>query len=220
VTPPLAIFDLDNTLLDRASAFEGWAHDFVAEHALDPTELDWLRAADGDGFVSRNAFVTAVLARYGLDEAVEVALRELRAGIVERAELFPGAVAGLDLLTERGWLVAIATNGSTAQQWAKIRRHGLDGHVHAVAVSEEVGAAKPDPLMFSTAASRCGIALHPSHWMVGDCATRDVAGAAAAGLRTVWMRRGRTWDPAMPTPNAIADTISEAVDFLRGLAPR
>jgi phosphoglycolate phosphatase-like HAD superfamily hydrolase len=55
---PLAIFDLDNTLVDRAGAFRRWAVEFVARHGLDPAERRWLVAADEDGFAPRPAFLT------------------------------------------------------------------------------------------------------------------------------------------------------------------
>jgi putative hydrolase of the HAD superfamily len=67
--------------------------------------------------------------------------------------------------------VAIATNGNTAQQTAKIRRTGLDAHIDALAISEEVGASKPDARMFQVAARRCGSRLDGDGWMVGDCPT-------------------------------------------------
>jgi hypothetical protein len=37
-----------------------------------------------------------------------------------------------------------------------------------------------------------------------------VAGGQAVGLRTVWVRRGRIWDPATRAPDAIVDEVSEA----------
>lgn len=87
---------------------------------------------------------------------------------------------------EAGWRIAIATNGETGQQWAKIRNTGLDGHVDTVAVSQEVGVAKPDRRMFDVAAERCGVRLSDGGWMVGDCALRDISGGRAMGLR--WLR--------------------------------
>jgi beta-phosphoglucomutase-like phosphatase (HAD superfamily) len=33
---PLAIFDLDNTLVDRMAAFRSWAEWFAGQHGLDP----------------------------------------------------------------------------------------------------------------------------------------------------------------------------------------
>jgi HAD superfamily hydrolase (TIGR01509 family) len=210
----LAIFDMDNTLIDRAAAFHGWATDLVQRLGLDPRELDWLIESDGDGFSSRSGFAAQVKDRYGLDGPVEEVLRGVRAGVLDRVEPYPGAIAALDQLRRDGWLIALATNGGTETQWAKIRRLGLEAHVDAIAVSEEVGAHKPDRLMFETAAARCGASLATTDWMVGDCPTRDIGGAHALGLRTVWMRRGRDWQPSVPSPTAVADTVSEAAGLL------
>jgi HAD superfamily hydrolase (TIGR01549 family) len=210
----LAIFDLDNTLIDRAGPFQRWATAFVARHGLEPAELDWLVEADGDGFTSRTGFLSQVRQRYGLSQPVETLLTSFREEIVALVEVDPRVPAALDGLRAAGWRVAIATNGATEQQWAKIRRTGLDDHVDAVAVSQEVGASKPDRRVFEAAADRCGTTLSTLDWMVGDCATRDIGGAQALGLRTVWMRRGRAWADTSPTPDAIVDDIPGAVAAL------
>lgn len=111
--------------------------------------------------------------------------------------------------------MAIATNGETSQQSAKILRTGLDAHVNAVAISEEVGARKPGRRIFEVAAERCGVRLSEGGWMIGDAPDADIAGGRNAGLRTVWMRRGREWDSALPLPDGIADGISAAGKALR-----
>jgi FMN phosphatase YigB (HAD superfamily) len=97
-------------------------------------------------------------------------------------------------------------------QQAKIRRAGLI--VDAVAVSGEVGADKPDRRMFEAAARRCGARLADGGWIVGDCPIRDIAGGRAAGLRTIWMRHGRTWDAATPPPDATVDSLHETIGVL------
>jgi HAD superfamily hydrolase (TIGR01509 family) len=210
----LAIFDMDNTLIDRACAFHGWATELVQRLGLDPAELAWLLDQDGDGFSSRAGFAAQVKQRYGLDAPLEEVLHDVRTGVLDRVEPYPGATAALDQLRAAGWLVALATNGGAQNQWAKIRRLGLDRHVDAVAVSGEVGAHKPDRRMFETAAARCGATLTETDWMVGDCPIRDIGGAQALNLRTVWMRRGRAWQPPAPPPTASADTVADALAVL------
>jgi phosphoserine phosphatase len=71
VTSRLAIFDMDNTLLDRTGAVHRWATEFAAERAIDPADVVWIINADGDGFVSRADFATALRERYGLIESVD-----------------------------------------------------------------------------------------------------------------------------------------------------
>jgi putative hydrolase of the HAD superfamily len=45
----LALFDLDNTLIDLDAAFRVWAGEFAAERALGAETVDWLVAVDREG---------------------------------------------------------------------------------------------------------------------------------------------------------------------------
>jgi putative hydrolase of the HAD superfamily len=64
-------------------------------------------------------------------------------------------------------------------------------------VSEEAGVAKPDPKIFEIALDRLGVGALETV-MVGDSWINDIAGAAAAGLRTVWFNRTDLERPAEP----------------------
>ncbi|QSB16469.1 HAD family hydrolase [Natronosporangium hydrolyticum] len=207
---PLAIFDLDNTLVDRAGSFTRWARAWVTEQGLDPAEVEWLTEADGDGFVPRAEFMAAVRHRYGLATPVSRLVADYQPRIVESLVPDPGVPAALAGLRTAGWRVAIATNGGTYQQQAKIEKAGLADAVDAIAISEEVGVKKPDRRMFEVAAARCGAELVDG-WMVGDCPARDIAGGHAVGLKTVWLRRGRPWVPGQPPPQAAVDDVPTAV---------
>lgn len=67
----LALFDLDNTLIDRAGAFRQWASKFTADRALGQKEVEWLERVDDDGFAPRNEFFEEVRQRYELAESVD-----------------------------------------------------------------------------------------------------------------------------------------------------
>jgi FMN phosphatase YigB (HAD superfamily) len=212
---PLAIFDLDNTLVDRAASFLRWATRFAAVQGLEPADVTWLVDADGDGLVPRSLLLAGIRKRFSVD----LPLNAYQAQIVELVELDPAVAVALDGLRTAGWKVAIATNGQTHQQSAKIRRTGLDAHVDAVAISEEAGERKPGRRIFEVAAERCGARLTDGGWMIGDAPEADIAGGRNAGLRTVWMRRGREWDAAFPMPDRVADGLPAAVEAVRS-APR
>jgi hypothetical protein len=62
----LAVFDLDNTLLDRSGLFRRWAVDFVRARAFDPSMVDWLEAEDCDGLTPREALFRAAAERFQL----------------------------------------------------------------------------------------------------------------------------------------------------------
>jgi FMN phosphatase YigB (HAD superfamily) len=65
---------------------------------------------------------------------------------------------------------------------------GLAPHLDAIVVSEEVGVRKPRKEIFDEALRRLGVsAAEAVH--VGDNLAADVAGAAALGMRTIWLTR-------------------------------
>jgi len=64
----------------------------------------------------------------------------------------------------------------------------LADYFQSITISSEVGAAKPNPLIFATALQkhRCDPARA---WHVGDSSVDDQRGAQAAGLRGIWLQR-------------------------------
>ncbi|WP_280666346.1 MULTISPECIES: HAD family hydrolase [unclassified Kitasatospora] len=215
---PLLLLDLDNTLLPRDSAFQAWAKGFLSEYKLPPTEVDWLSTIDGGGYVPRSTVLGAAKRRYGLDLSMEFLLAHYRRGINSHIACPSSHIEALSSARTAGWMLAIVSNGGTGPQLEKIRRTGLAALVDAWVVSEEAGCAKPDPLIFEIAAQRCGISLSTDWtaqtWMVGDHAPADIAGAAAAGIRNVWLHHGRPWPELGYRPTLSARDVPEAVRMI------
>ena len=64
----------------------------------------------------------------------------------------------------------------------------LKHYFDTVTISTEAGAAKPDPLIFTTALQKHGCQPQTA-WHVGDSRKDDIQGAKAAGLRGIWLKR-------------------------------
>lgn len=64
----------------------------------------------------------------------------------------------------------------------------LEDFFTSITISTEVGAAKPDPLIFTTALAKHHCEPQTA-WHVGDSYTDDYQGAQIAGLRGIWLRR-------------------------------
>jgi putative hydrolase of the HAD superfamily len=204
----LLLIDLDNTLIDRASAFKAWA---LARFGQ--TEVDWLVAADRNGHTPREHLAEAISVRYGMPAAR--ALVELRAGMVDNIVLDPAVPTALRTATEAGFVPVVVTNGTVAQQEAKLRRTGLDLLVRGWTISEGAGVRKPDRRIFELAAASVGRTLDDGGWMVGDNAEHDIGGGLAAGLRTVWVAHGDTWPRALAyRPTVTTDGFPAAVSEL------
>jgi HAD superfamily hydrolase (TIGR01549 family) len=211
----VALFDLDDTLVDRASAFSAWARWFCDRHHGGPGDLAWLLEADEGGIRDRGVLLAGLAARLGL-EADDA---DLVSDYWEAYPTFyapdPAVLEALTGLRAAGWHLAVVTNGPPRQR-QKLTRAGLDPLVEYCAVSGELGVAKPDRRIFEAALAGLGVPDGPdlTAWVVGDRAEADIAGGRAMGWPTIWMRLGREWSGPGPAPERSADDVAHAVALL------
>ncbi|MEU6075332.1 HAD family hydrolase [Micromonospora sp. NPDC047074] len=215
---PLLLLDLDNTLLDRAGPFRAWGERFLAGVGAPPTDIDWLLSIDADGLTDRWDVADAVRDRYGLQHPSIDLVDELHEGVLAAIRLDPLVACALRIVGEAGWTPVVVSNGGVRHQEAMIRRTGLDRFVADWVISEDVGVSKPNPRIFALAARRVRLPLHGA-WVVGDGPEADIGGAAAMGLPSVWLHRGRTWDDSRFAPTRTADGVIAAVAAVLAGAP-
>lgn len=152
-----------------------------------------------------------------IDEGTEI--RNEPGGVVLRAECLPGAREVMLSLYGQGYTIAMVADGLVESFHNTMTQHGLDHIFAAKAISEAVGAEKPDPRMFRTAMEQLGLtdADRSRILMVGNRVMKDVAGANAFGIRSVLLR----WSPryrdewGMARPDYIIDTPEELPELLR-----
>jgi HAD superfamily hydrolase (TIGR01549 family) len=216
----VALFDLDNTLVDRSAAFARWAHDFVVERGLDPSAVPVLCELDRDGFASRHALFSEARRRLELGDDVERLISDYRSRYPEYFAPDGAVQDALGLLRDDGWRIGVVTNGPPTQRH-KIDRAGLSPLVDVVVISDEFGVAKPDRAIFEEALRRCGVdgAMADHAWMLGDTPGPDIGGGRAVGLRTAWFHRGRAWPEHHYYPDAVVGDVGEAVRLLRAADP-
>ncbi|WP_320066922.1 HAD family hydrolase [Micromonospora sp. RTGN7] len=207
---PLLLLDLDNTLLDRAGPFRAWGERFLADVGAQGADIDWLLSMDADGLADRWDVADAIRDRYGLLISSLDLVEELYEGVLANTRLDPLVACALRIADNAGWMPVVISNGILRQEDAKIRRTGLDRYVADWVISEEAGIGKPDARIFALAAQRVRMPLHGA-WVVGDGPEADVGGAAAAGLPSVWLHRGRAWTDSRFAPTRTADGLIAAV---------
>jgi putative hydrolase of the HAD superfamily len=201
---------LDDTLLDRSGAFRLWAKGFLQEIGAPSEDLDWLLSVDADGLTSRWDVADAIRDRYRLRIPSIDLVDELTEGLVERLSLDPLVACALRIADDAGWVPVVVTNGTSRQQDIKIRRTGLDQYVADWVISEDAGVSKPNPRIFALAAQRVRMRLAGA-WVIGDSPEADIGGAAAMGLPSVWLHRGRTWVESRFRPTRIAEGVIPAL---------
>lgn len=209
----LALFDLDDTLLDREPAFLLWAHAFIDRHNLSEDSLELVIQTDLDGNKPRRLFFEELREALGVATNVGELVDQYWTVYPSYFRVEDSTFDALRRLRHSGWKLGIVTNGPPTQ-WKKIEAANLTPYFDAYCISEEIGIRKPDIGIFMEAARQCGSTLNG--WMVGDSAESDIVGGQAAGLQTIWFPRGQTWDKTDSVPDAIATTIAEAVEIILG----
>lgn len=207
----LALFDLDNTLLDREKAFALWTSEFMASNGLDGGARAVIARADGDGIAPREDFFSELRRELGVTTAIDELVADYYLEYPSKFSVEPETIDGIRLLRASGFKVGVVTNGPPSQ-WSKLEAAGIATEFDAVCISAVVGSWKPDLAIFRKAAQVCNVALEG--WMVGDSGQSDIVGGANAGLRTIWMARGRNWTLNDLTPDHIVDSIPEAIDVI------
>lgn len=137
-----------------------------------------------------------------------------------RADLIPGAGKLVRQLKRRGHPLALCADGPVATFENILTQHGLYGCFDAFAISEAVGVEKPDERMFRAALD--GLNVDSAHYenavMVGNNLERDIAGANAFGLNTVFLawsnKRRKTPESDLETPDFTIQQPLELLDVL------
>jgi putative hydrolase of the HAD superfamily len=230
--PPVVLFDLDDTIVRFTAgqpdcwqlALEQHARDH-ADHALllaairaessefwaPPERAFWGRQ---NMHAARRRIACSALAGHGLSLAL---CHDIADAMTERKEAlvrpFEGALDTLEALRGRGHRLGLLTNGSAEFQRRKLRRFALEPLFELLLIEGELGYGKPDRRVFDAALAHFG-ARASDACMVGDNLEADIAGAAAAGIATVWHDAHGAGLP--PAPSARPDRVIGSVRELLG----
>jgi len=140
-----------------------------------------------------------------------------------RADLIPGAADVVRELKRLGYPLALVADGPAATFTNILTQHGLYDCFDAFAISEEVGVEKPDPRIFIHALDQLAIRRedYGRVVMVGNNLARDVKGANALGLISVWLdwapRRSKIPAGASEVPQYTINTPAALLPLLQRL---
>jgi len=238
-TPEAILFDLDDTLLieDAASnrAWEETARLFAEKTGLcDSADLlqrirasaRWFwsdpvrsKGAVASFFEARKTYVKKALQELGCND------EKLAVEIVDRfsetkdlyIDFYPGAEKIVREISDRGFKMALLTNGDAVVQRQRVERFKIPAYFPVCLIEGEVGFGKPDPRIFHLAMEKLDVNPEQS-WMVGDLLQTDIIGASGVGIHTIWCDYGRKGLPADPpvTPDRTIYDISELIEIIDG----
>lgn len=148
----------------------------------------WRDYAEGkiDKIELRNGRFTDTLKEFKIDNAKmgeDMSSRYLEISPYQ-THLFPSTKEVLTDLKNSNYKLHIITNGFKEVQFTKLENSGIIHFFDDILCSEEVGKAKPHPLVFEGALKRTN-AKAANSIMIGDDFNADVVGAENAGIRGV-----------------------------------
>ncbi|SBS33023.1 Flavin mononucleotide phosphatase YigB [Marinomonas spartinae] len=232
----LVAFDLDNTLWDvdpvivRAEyAMESW---FTERF---PGFMSLFTASNRLGI--RNALIAQTpslafditslrcetykqaLKQFGLSSEESAVVAESAMTVFsewrQKVDLYPHVKNVLEVLRQDYQLVAIS-NGNADVYHPYI---GLASYFDFAIRADQIGAAKPDPILFETALKKAEVD-YTQMVHIGDHPVDDVSGAAAAGVKAIWFNRhgARRWDESWGVrADAEVHSLLELPDVIRSL---
>ncbi|WP_247001631.1 HAD family hydrolase [Halosolutus gelatinilyticus] len=212
-------FDLDDTLctytqssadvlsqaFERVGVVRLWTVDDY--HARYRDYLDESAHVDD---LRRRCFADLAVAA-GADRETGLAVADEYSAVRDQnaVDLLPGAREVVETLGDRHRL-GLVTNGAPEMQREKLAAIGLSDSFDAVVYAGYDAAAKPASEPFEVALDALGSAPdRAAH--VGNSLSSDVAGARAAGLRSIWVPFG---DDCPETPDPAPDhTLGSIADL-------
>ena len=214
--PALIVFDVNETLSDMSPLDGTFEQVGLPSHE----RQTWFAGLLRDGFsltsVGQNPSFAALASEAlrlrlssRLPQAEVPAAVETVMGAFGELEVHPDVVAGVRALRSAGIRLVTLSNGSTAVAEGILGRAGLLDEFEGLMSVADGPAWKPAAGAYARALEVCGVpgdeamlvAVHP--W--------DIDGAARAGLRTGWLRRGATGYPSYFLEPEVEATDLEAL---------
>ena len=210
------VFDAYGTLFDYGSAAargkDRLGADWAAVSELwrrKQLEYSWLRTLMGrhaDFWHVTAEALDYALAAHGRDDPA------LRAFLMQQyfsLDAYPDAVPILDRLRASGLKTAVLSNGSPTMLVGAINSARLSDRLDAVLSVETAAVFKPHPSVYQIAVDKLGLPAHRICFVSAN--GWDAVGAAAFGLRVIWINRTKA--PAERLPAAAAVEISSLADL-------
>ena len=153
------------------------------------------------------------------DGVIDDAVDELFRACLPDASPLDGAVATLEALQQRGLALAVISNARHGAfvPWT-LQRLGMAHFFERIVVSADVHLRKPRPDIYWNTLAEMGVAPADAAY-VGDYWPYDMAGARAAGMRSIWLVEPGKRRDDLPA-DAIISSLPELLPTLERLSPQ
>lgn len=217
------IFDLDNTLVDfmllKNNAVEAAIHAMV-DAGL---ELTYGEAREKiDAIYDREGIeYQQVFDRFFKDLYGKVDHKIMSAGIVSYRKAreaalkpYPRVFPTLIEIIKMGLKLAVVTDAPSKEAWLRLSYLNFHHLFDVVITYDDTGEKKPSPVPFNMALEELGLKSSEC-LMIGDWAEKDMVGAKAVGMKTVFARYGDVFETKNPNSDYEIGSISELIKIIK-----
>jgi putative hydrolase of the HAD superfamily len=217
------IFDLDNTLVDfmllKERAIEAAVHSMLdAGLEITKEEADKkIRAIyNKEGIEYQQVFDQLFIELYGkvnqkIVSAGIVAYRTAReAALKPYPKVFPTLIE----LIKMGIKLAVVSDAPSKEAWLRLSYINFHHLFDVVITFDDTFERKPSSAPFNLALKKLDLKSEEC-LMIGDWAERDMVGAKAVGMKTVFARYGDTFNTLYPGSDYDINCISELINIIK-----
>lgn len=221
----MIIFDADETLFDFTKsekyafkkAMEESNLEFKEEHLITYKEINieiWQEFEKG--FISQKELKIDRFRRFLslIDKSVDAYLfaESFMNNLEQASFLFEDALEFVENISKTHRLIMV-TNGLTRVQRTRIRKSIIAKYFEEIIISEEIGYAKPSPMIFEKGLSKVCLPGKEEILIVGDSLTSDIQGGINYGIDTVWYNPNNYNNNKGITPTYEINKLSDILDI-------
>lgn len=127
---------------------------------------------------------------------------------------YPGVFPTLIELIKMGLKLAVVSDAPSKEAWLRLSYLNFQHLFDVVITYDEARERKPSPVPFNLALKNLELKAEEC-LMIGDWAERDMVGAKAVGMKTVFARYGDTFDTVNPESDYDINSITELIEIVK-----
>ena len=217
------IFDLDNTLVDflllKRRAVDAAVHAMIdagLEVEYDEAVTKINEIYDREGIEYQQVFDHLLKDVYGkidykIISAGVVAYRKAReAALKPYPKVFPTLIE----LIKMGLKLAVVSDAPAKEAWLRLSYINFHHLFDVVVTYDDSHEKKPSPVPFNMALKKLNLKAEGC-LMIGDWAERDMVGARAVGMKTVFARYGDAFNTGNPESDYDINCVSELINIVK-----
>ena len=215
------VFDLDNTLVDfmtmKDRAIDAAVHAMV-DSGLNMTQAQAKEKINAiykrEGIEYQQVFDEFLKVEYGCidNKIISAGIVAYRTAREAALKPYPKVFPTLIELIKMGIKLAIVSDAPSNEAWLRLSYLNFHHLFDVIVTYDESREKKPSPAPFNLALSKLNLSAKEC-LMIGDWADRDVVGAKAVGMKTVFARYGDTFNTVHPGSDYDINSIAELINL-------